>query len=181
MIRIAITGPECTGKTSLLHWLTTKIFDARSVSEYAREYLESKEPGYLYNSGDIEFVARQHALRLNKAFRSSNDALICDTEFYVLDIWWQEKVGGINQEFEEYKTTFDFDLFLLCKPDIPWVQDGLRENPYDRARLFDRYQTALETDNRSYIIVCGTGEERMMTILKKILHRFPNLMLKEED
>jgi nicotinamide riboside kinase len=181
MIRIAITGPECSGKTSLMNWLAAKIFDARAVHEYSREYLESKESGYIYNSGDIEHVARQQATRLNKAFRSSNDALICDTEFYVLDIWWREKIGSVNQEFEEYKTTFDFDLFLLCKPDIPWVQDGLRENPYDRGRLFEMYQTALEDDKRSYIIVSGMGEERMSVILKKILLRFPNLMLKEED
>ena len=181
MIRIAITGPECSGKTKLAHWLATKIFDARYVTEYAREYLEGKKSGYVYNSNDLVHVAREHATRLKKAFRSSSDALICDTEFYTLDIWWREKIGGINAEFQEYKITFDFDLFLLCTPDIPWVQDGLRENPDDRDRLFEMYQTALKEDNRNYLVVSGNGEERMSEILQKILHRFPNLMLKEED
>lgn len=181
MIRIAITGPECSGKTSLFLWLAAKIFDARSVQEYSREFLETKERGYKYDGADLIHIGREHAARLKKAFRASNDALICDTEFYVLDIWWREKMGGVNQEFEEYKTTFDFDLFLLCKPDLPWVQDGLRENPDDRDRLFDIYKSALEEDNRSYMVVSGSGESRMIQILNKILHRFPNLMLKEED
>jgi len=181
MIRIAVTGPECAGKTSLTRWLAEKIFDVRTQSEYAREYFELKKKDHAYNSKDIENIARELAVKLTKAFRASNDALLCDTEFYVLDIWWREKVGGINQELEEFKQTFDFDLFLLCKPDMPWEADPLRENPEDRNRLFDQYQKALEEDGRSYFIVEGLGETRMVNTLNKILRRFPNLMLKEES
>jgi putative DNA methylase len=56
MIRIAITGPECCGKSTLCEWLSERIFDARVVKEYAREYLTAKGPGYAYNEQDVLIV-----------------------------------------------------------------------------------------------------------------------------
>ncbi len=180
MIRIAITGPECSGKTALTNWLSEKIFDVRAMPEHSRHYLESKKLGVLYSNADIINIGRELSIKMSKAFRSDHDVLICDTDFYVLDIWWREKVGESNLEFEEYKQTFDFDLFILCKPDLKWEPDPLRENPHDRDRLFEIYKNALEEDDRSFLIVSGLGEARMQPVLDKILRRFPNLMLKEE-
>ncbi|MFM7105159.1 MAG: AAA family ATPase [Flavobacteriales bacterium] len=180
MIRIAITGPECSGKTALSTWLSERIFDARMMPEHSRHYLERNNLGKNYNNIDITNIGRELSVKMSKAFRSDNDVLICDTDFYVLDIWWREKVGGSNLEFEEFKQTFDFDLFILCKPDLKWEEDPLRENPHDRDRLFDLYKEALERDDRSFYIVSGLGDTRMQQVLEKILRRFPNLMLKEE-
>ena len=35
--------------------------------------------------------------------------------------------------------------FIYYKPDIPWESDPLRENPYDRIKLFEIYK--MELDN----------------------------------
>ena len=98
MIRIAITGPECCGKSTLCEWLSERIFDSRVVKEYAREYLTAKGPGYVYTEQDVLMIARRTAELLGKAFKSSSDALIVDTDFYVLDIWWRERFGESNEE-----------------------------------------------------------------------------------
>jgi nicotinamide riboside kinase len=181
MIRIAITGPECCGKTSLCVWLGKKIFDARVISEYARVYLTSKGEGYKYSQEDLLEIARKSSDRLIKAFKANTDALIVDTDFYVLDIWWKELFGHENEEIQSMKDTFDFDLYLLCEPDLPWEFDPLRENPNDRGRLFDLYRKALEDDGKTVEIVRGTGAERMEMVLTKILRRFPKLMMEEES
>lgn len=180
MIRIAITGPECCGKSTLCEWLSERIFDARVVKEYSREYLTAKGSSYIYTEKDVLAIARRTAELLSKAFKSTSDALIVDTDFYVLDIWWRERFGESNEEILMMKETYDFDLYLVCQPDLPWEADPLRENPYDRDRLFAMYVEDLFNDGKTVEIVKGTGEERMQRILEKILMRFPNLMTEED-
>ena len=179
MIRIAITGPECCGKSTLCNWLSERIFDARVVKEYAREYLHKKGDGYAYSQEDVLSIARKTSELLNKAFKSSSDALIVDTDFYVLDIWWRERFGEANEEIAMMKETYDFDLYLVCQPDLPWEADPLRENAEDRDRLFAVYMEDLFNDGKTVEVVRGTGEERMQQVLDKILRRFPNLMTEE--
>ncbi len=180
MIRIAITGPECCGKTTLCKWLGERIYDARVVAEYARKYLEDKGENYQYSKEDLLSIARKTSQYLSKAFKSDHDALIVDTDFYVIDIWWNEIYGEHNEEIEIMKESYDFDLYLLCEPDIPWESDPLRTNPNDRERLFDIYKKELISDGRTVEIVKGSGEERMQQVLNRILRRFPNLMTEEE-
>ncbi len=179
MIRIAITGPECCGKSTLCNWLSERIFDARVVKEYAREYLSKKGSGYSYTQDDVLQIARKTSELLNKAFKSNSDALIVDTDFYVLDIWWKERYGAANDEITMLKETYDFDLYLVCQPDLPWENDPLRENEKDRNRLFALYMEDLFNDGKTVEVVKGTGEERMQQVLDKILRRFPNLMTEE--
>lgn len=179
MIRIAITGPECCGKSTLCNWLSERIFDTRVVKEYAREYLDKKGPGYLYTQEDVLLIARRTAELLSKAFKGNSDALIVDTDFYVLDIWWRERFGDSNEEIAMMKETYDFDLYLVCQPDLPWEEDSLRENEYDRDRLFSLYVEDLFNDGKTVEVVKGTGEARMQPVLDKILRRFPNLMMEE--
>ena len=179
MIRIAITGPECCGKSTLCNWLSERIFDARVVKEYAREYLHKKGSGYHYSQDDVLLIARRTSELLTKAFKSNSDALIVDTDFYVLDIWWLERYGESNEEILMMKETFDFDFYLVCQPDLPWQQDPLRENEEDRDRLFALYMEDLFNDGKTVEVVKGTGNDRMQQVLDKILRRFPNLMTDE--
>jgi nicotinamide riboside kinase len=179
MIRIAITGPECCGKSTLCNWLSERIFDARVVKEYAREYLQKKGNDYSYSQEDVLLIARKTSELLTKAFKSNSDALIVDTDFYVLDIWWRERYGESNEEISLMKETYDFDLYLVCQPDLPWESDPLRENEEDRDRLFALYMEDLFNDGKTVEVVKGTGELRMQEVLDKILRRFPNLMTDE--
>jgi nicotinamide riboside kinase len=176
MIRIAITGPECCGKSTLCNWLSERIFDARVVKEYAREYLQKKGNNYAYSQEDVLLIARKTSELLTKAFKSNCDALIVDTDFYVLDIWWRERYGESNEEISLMKETYDFDLYLVCQPDLPWEADPLRENEEDRDRLFALYMEDLFNDGKTVEVVKGTGELRMQEVFDKILRRFPNLM-----
>jgi nicotinamide riboside kinase len=77
------------------------------------------------------------------------------------------------------KDTYDFDLYLVCQPDLPWETDPLRENEQDRERLFALYMEDLFNDGKTVEVVKGTGDARMQEVLEKILRRFPNLMTEE--
>lgn len=57
-----------------------------------------------------------------------------------------------------------FDHILLCKPDFPWERDEMRENPIDRDRLFEHYQTLLEEYALSFHSIGGLIEHRQDTL-----------------
>jgi nicotinamide riboside kinase len=63
-----------------------------------------------------------------------------------------------------------YDLWMLCTPDIPWEADPLRENPYDRDRLFTVYRDMLDRLRKPYVIIAGDREERIATATAAI-HR----------
>lgn len=165
MIRIAITGPESSGKTTLAKDLS-RILGAQLVEEYSREYLEQNGPRY--HKLDLLKIARENLRRIEAVDRSS---MVCDTEFLVMKIWYVEKYGVPDPEIEKYWQETPFDLFVLCHPEIPWVPDPLRENPFDRDRLFDIYLKELELSGKPFIIVRGSPEERIEQVLKSIANK----------
>ena len=69
----------------------------------------------------------------------------------------------------------NFDLYLLCDIDLPWVYDPLRENPNieERKELFEIYKNTLTKMNVPFGIVRGSDEERVnnsLEIIKQYRH-----------
>ena len=56
------------------------------------------------------------------------------------------------------------------KPDIPWIEDPLRENPHDRPRLFDMYHAELKHANHNYRIIEGASNHRLKTAIQWVNH-----------
>jgi nicotinamide riboside kinase len=48
----------------------------------------------------------------------------------------------------------------LCKPDFPWIEDNLRENPNDREVLFDLFIKILKEYKIDYKILEGSITNR---------------------
>jgi len=78
--RVAITGPESTGKTNLAAWLAN-IYKTVWVPEYAREYLEKNGPDYALE--DVVAIAKEQLARENAAAENARKILICDTDLLV--------------------------------------------------------------------------------------------------
>jgi nicotinamide riboside kinase len=55
-----------------------------------------------------------------------------------------------------------YDLYLLCKPDLPWTQDALREYPDEKPRqeLYHMYRDLLIQQPIPWVEVKGSYEER---------------------
>ncbi len=149
MIKIAITGPESSGKTTLATDLGRK-FRVSPVPEYARYYFSNDRQSY--NLEDIERIAEGQWILYN-LYSINQEVLICDTDFLVLKVWAQDKFSSVSSFITNRWKTIQFDLYLLCKPNLEWQPDPLRENPYDRDRLFDIYLQELQTANKNYGIV----------------------------
>lgn len=154
-IKIAFTGPECSGKSTMARWLAKELsFDL--VKEYAREYLKDKSA---YSIDDLDMIASKQFER-----NSVEGYLVVDTEMLVMKIWFEEKYQRVSENILQLLERQQIDLYFLCKPDFNWVSDPLRENANDRERLFEIYESNLKKFNLSYCVLSGSESERKKTI-----------------
>jgi nicotinamide riboside kinase len=174
MRKIVITGPESSGKTTLSVALSTYL-TLPLVPEYARQYLEDR--GGAYDRSDLLMIAQGQATLERRAVSLGADAIICDTDLLTIVIWSDEKYGCCDTLIRDMYERDKPDLYLLCKPDIPWEPDPLRENPSDRDRLMDLYSAALR--GKDVEIIHGDMEFRMHAALEILLDRFPELKKEE--
>ena len=172
MFKIAITGPESTGKSTLAEKLS-KHFDVSYIPEYSRTYLENFEGQYTENDV-VEIAKAQHNLIIEEE-KKNPEILIADTEIIVCKIWIEYVFKHPNEMIEDLLRRQDFDLYLLCDIDLPWVYDPLRENPNieERKELFEIYKNTLTKMNVPFGIVRGSDEERVnnsLEIIKQYRH-----------
>jgi NadR type nicotinamide-nucleotide adenylyltransferase len=151
MIKIALTGPECSGKTTLAIKLA-KDLKGVLLPEFAREFLNQRN-GYRFE--DLDTIATgQKQLEL-KAAEMGHHLVICDTDILVVKIWSEVKFGKVSPLVEHLYQTTTYDLTFLCKPIYTWEFDPLREapNPEERMRLYSLYYDALKKEGRKFVCV----------------------------
>lgn len=165
MLRIAITGPESSGKTSLAIELAAH-YGSSYVPEFARFYLQNRAFNYTVN--DLEHISRSQAEWFQRSARLGAPLVIQDSEFAVMHVWMEERFKQCSIEIEALRRSTRFDHYLLCAPDLPWSFDPLRENPNDRWRLFERYVAVLRAWGLPYTIIEGEGQPRINMALTKI-------------
>ncbi len=162
--RIALTGPESSGKTSLARRLV-QYFQVPLVDEFARSYLADKTDAYTFD--DFLFIAGEQWRQRRKASRGSG-LLFCDTDLLVLKIWAEVKYKKSLDWIDDALRKDPCELYLLCRPDIPWEEDPLRENPFDRERLFDLYLYYAKDFQLNFRVVEGDRPRRLRIALEAI-------------
>ena len=167
--RIAITGPESTGKS----WLAERLaahYHTIWVPEVARDYL--LELGRAYVFDDIVKIARAQMELENKLADKARKLLFCDTDLIVTKIWSLFKYEKCDPWIEDMARNHRYDLYLLCDIDLPWEDDPLREHPDKRKELFDFYLKELKDLQAPFRIISGTGEERLQKAISAIDEAF---------
>ncbi len=165
LVKLAIVGPECTGKTTLAEELS-QHWNEPYVPEYAREYLE--DLGRNYNHDDILEIAKGQLEREYAIAEKADHFLICDTNTLVTKIWAEVRFGRAQNWIERQFLEKPYQLYILCGHDIPWEEDPLRENEDDREELYDLYKKALVKAGKRFVEVNGTVEERKEKVLKTL-------------
>lgn len=167
--KISITGPESSGKTALSNYLSEAIGGVM-VDEFARAYLSAHARETKLE--DLEAICAGQLAAENEA-SATNGIVVCDTDFTVLKIWAEVVFGKIPTSIEKAFQNQNYDLILLCKPDLPWEPDPLRTMPIveDRMRLFEKYCRTLDSNNFPFHIVEGQGTSRGESALE-IVRRF---------
>lgn len=164
--RIVVTGPESAGKTILAKKLAT-YFKGFHVEEFARSYIEHLGRAYVYE--DIEYIAKEQLKKREEIKEKTKHWIFFDTDLIITMIWFKEVFHNCPVWLENKVRQPFADLYLLCYPDLPWVEDPARENGGERRLfLFEKYKDVLELNRFSYFIVKGEGEERFRNALEGI-------------
>ncbi|MEI6555414.1 MAG: ATP-binding protein [Paludibacter sp.] len=167
MFKIAILGPESTGKSTLTQALA-EYFQAQWVSEYAREYVENLKAPYTFE--DVCNIARKQ-IEQEIVFENSYSTdkyVFFDTELIITKVWFEYKYNTVPAFVTERLKTGFFDLYLLCTPDLPWEADSVREHGTDRDFFFDWYKREIEQTGKPYVIVEGIGEDRIRNAISSV-------------
>ena len=163
--KIVLTGPECTGKTTLAKALA-KHYKAQWVPEFARDYLELLDRPY--RESDLIAIAKVQVKRESQFEEHSNTFLFYDTDLTVIKIWQQYKYGQANRELLDLMASKEYHLYQLTVPDFPWEHDKLRENPNDREELFKVYREELNNRKLPYRTISGSLDSRLSKAIKYI-------------
>ena len=166
MKKISIVGPESSGKSLLANTLS-KSLNCSLTEEYARQYLTNKNS---YDYDDLTQIAIKQNEIIKKEIKRGGNFFIADTSLIVIEIWSKMKFNKTDSRIINLSKQEKFDYYILCKPDIPWVFDSLRENPNDRDYIFKFYLKILKKRNYNFKIVSGPHATRTLASLDFIFN-----------
>lgn len=169
-IRIAVTGPESTGKTTLAIQLAGQ-FGGLYIPEYARNYVEKLNHHYTFE--DVEAIARMQVTQYQQALDSDCRFVFFDTWLIITKVWFEWVYNKVPEWLDQEIRNCPIDLFLLCRPDLPWEADPVRENGGEnRIKLYNQYKSNLQEYGFNFIEVEGVGENRVATAIESVRRIF---------
>ncbi len=173
--KIVVIGPESTGKSSLCKALA-EHYKTIWVKEFAREYLEKNGTQYTFENlyeiaaGQIkgEDIAMEQMKNVHE--KCIETPLFIDTDLHVIKIWSEFVFNKCDNSILTLITKQQYDLYLLCDVDLPWVNDNLREYPdlKVRQKLFHYYKEEMAAQKIPWKIISGNYDERTVAAIKFI-------------
>lgn len=165
MIRVAVVGPESTGKSELSEKLA-KHYHTVFVPEFARDYLNNLGRKYTYE--DVLFIAEQQMLLEKKMEKEANKILFCDTALLSIKIWFQVVFNKVPAQIEEWMKSNVYDFYILTDIDMPWVDDPLREHPHFRKELLELHLQELNEHQCNYSLISGLNDLRIQNAVSSL-------------
>jgi NadR type nicotinamide-nucleotide adenylyltransferase len=155
--KVAVIGPECTGKTELSKFLAVH-FKTDWVPEYARAYLDKLNRPY--EKADLNKIAHGQLRLEDEWYQSANRLLICDTNLIVIKVWSEDKFGDCDQSIKAEMLNRHYDLYLLTDIDVAWEADPQREHPGRREHFWKIYQQEAAMSGVPFVVISGPREKR---------------------
>jgi NadR type nicotinamide-nucleotide adenylyltransferase len=163
--KIAIVGPESTGKSTLSEQLA-RYYQTIWVPEFSRDYC-SKLTGPCSWQDELNMFYGQLELE-EQLLPKANKLLICDTTFITVKIWCDHTFGNSPTEVLEALPKHPYDYYLLMDIDLPWEEDPLRDFPDLREHFMAIWHQELQALGARYDVVSGDNEQRLKNAIKAI-------------
>ncbi len=171
MIKIVLTGPESTGKSTLAGLLENH-FETSMVAEFARLFIDVLERPYV-ETDLLEIAKGQLELEKQQTLKAT-DVLICDTDLLTIKIWSEYKYGRCDPKILSWIEQQYYDHYLLCGLDAEWQFDPQRENPEQRNELYEIYKKELTFYKKNYTEITGNQNQRFQKaaeLIKSLLKK----------
>ena len=169
-LKIAIIGPESTGKTTLIKKLA-HYYKVPFVLEYARDYMNQLDRPYVYD--DLLTIAKTQYSSFEQANKSATSIIFSDSSLITIEIWSRDKFNKCDTWISEQIMKEGFDVYLLCGIDIPWQYDVQREDSNRRLEIFNLHLKYLTQYNFNYHIISGLEESRLKNAIKFLEKHYP--------
>jgi len=177
ILRIVLIGAESVGKTTLCEQLAAH-YGTVWVAEYGREHWEKKIAekdvhGEIPAWTDDEFIhiAEEQQSRENEAASRANRVLICDTNAFATATWFERYAGTRHPEVDALGARDIVDLYLIPSPDVPFVQDGVRDGEKIREWMHARFLELIRANGTPYVLITGAYDTRLAQAIAAVDQR----------
>lgn len=160
--RVVILGAESTGKTTLTEILARRYRTTYAV-EHGREFWIKYNQGGRLTANQMVELAREHRALEERAFAISSGLFFSDTNAITTTQFcrhYGHEVPATLQAMAD-EDMRHYDLYLVCDTDIPFAQDGTRQDEETRTIMQGRL---LESLNRPYHVVSGDLTRRVRQV-----------------
>jgi nicotinamide riboside kinase len=161
-MRIVLTGPESTGKTTLARALAAEL-GAPCVPEASRLLAEAMAPAPL-SENTVEPIARLAIRMGDEILAQRPEVIVFDTDLVSTIVYARHYYGSCPAWIVEETKRRRAERYLLCLPDLPWVADGVRDRPDEREALLARFREVLAEIGADATEIRGVGEARLSAV-----------------
>jgi nicotinamide riboside kinase len=167
LIKIALYGPESTGKSTLAQQLASH-FKTNWVAEYARDYLQDKwnTTQEICTPEDLLPIAIGQVALENTALQTATDFVFCDTTLLVTKVYSEMYYQFCDPVLDKAARKHKYDLFFLTDIDVPWEADDLRDRPQEREDALAQFEAALVVNQKPFLKLSGNKEERLAKAIR---------------
>lgn len=165
ILRIALIGPESTGKSTLCKDLS-EHFNTTYAPEYAREYMSKLQRKY--TEEDVLHCIHEQFDLETKLLSSASNYFFTDTESIMAKVWMEDVFNYCPDWILALIEDNPYDLYLLTNTDLAFENDPVRENPLRRDYFFQCYEIELKTRKLPYAIISGKGPVRLRNAVETI-------------
>ncbi|MEI2786466.1 MAG: AAA family ATPase [Candidatus Nanopelagicales bacterium] len=185
-LRIAVVGPESSGKTTLAiglqAYLQRREVTVLLIPEQGRALAADLPAGHVWSWREQLATSLMHQGAQARAELLLDQtppptALIADGTAGTPLVWHMCAVrrrphydAGPPEVTEDLVTAVekaDYDVVFLTTPDLPWVADGIRDDPDGRDTAFEIYRTLYP---KAVVIA---GEQRLELAMAALSGRLP--------
>jgi nicotinamide riboside kinase len=164
VLRVAVVGAECTGKT----WLCNALADRHGglwVPEALREFVDrtGRAPQVHEQVDVMREQAKRETEALARAASTASSLLAFDSAPMATALYSLMYFGDDSLLSEAVRHHHDrYDATLLADVDLAWEPDGLqRDGPALRARFHALLVGCLAEHGIAHAVIQGVGEDRL--------------------
>lgn len=166
LLRVVVTGSECTGKTTLAAALA-RHYGTLWVPEHAREYVAAKKAAVVF--ADVENIARGQLASEARIAAAARRLLIQDTDLLSTVVYSRHYFGSCPGWIEAEALARRPDLYLLAGIDVPWEAEGDQRDRGDRREeMQGLFRDATAVAGATTIEIAGDPEERTRRSIRAI-------------
>lgn len=168
--RVVVAGAESSGKSTMAEALAHELRTVW-VPEHGRWYWEGRRHLVDQSWTSDEFVRialAQWRLEADLARKASNGVVVADTDALVTAVWHERYLDRADPELDALAAGSVPDLYLVCRPDFDWVQDGTRESEANRADMQASMERRVLASGAEVAVLSGPQEQRLEDALVAI-------------